>query len=213
VVAGGQVVAVVVKVGLFDGGWGRGGGRSGRLPAAGGGGGVGGFGGAWDPRLEAGRATAAAALFRRGVGDGQVRREGAALARRALDVEGAAEHPGDFAADRKAQAGAAILAGRAGFGLLEGLEDDLLLVLRDPDAGVAHVEGDDLLGAVELGMGADLSAGGDAHRQLDLALLGELEGVREEVLEDLLEALGVGAHRAREFRREREFEAELLLLG
>ena len=49
----------------------------------------------------------------------------------------AAEQPGDLAADRQAQARAAVLAAGAAVGLLERLEDDLLLVRRDADAGVA----------------------------------------------------------------------------
>ena len=49
----------------------------------------------------------------------------------------AAEQPGDFAADRQAQARAAVLAAGAAVGLLERLEDDLLLVRGNADAGVA----------------------------------------------------------------------------
>ena len=49
----------------------------------------------------------------------------------------AAEKPRDLAADREAEAGAAVLAARGAVGLLEGLEDDALLVLGDADAGVA----------------------------------------------------------------------------
>ena len=49
----------------------------------------------------------------------------------------------ELAADREAEAGAAVLAAGAGVGLLEGLEDDLLLLRRDADAGVGDLEGDD----------------------------------------------------------------------
>ena len=87
----------------------------------------------------------------------------------ALDADGAAEHLGDLTADGKAQAGAAVFAGRAGFGLLEGLEDDLLFVGRDADAGVAHVEGDDHPGAVEPLMRVAPAVRGGAHGQLDFA--------------------------------------------
>ena len=45
-----------------------------------------------------------------------------------------------LAADRQAQAGAAVLAAGAAVGLLERLEDDLLLVRRDADAGVGNRE-------------------------------------------------------------------------
>ena len=73
----------------------------------------------------------------------QVERERAALARRAAQLDLAAEQVGKLAADRQAQAGAAVLAAGAGVGLLEGLEDDLLLLGRDADAGVRDLEGDD----------------------------------------------------------------------
>ena len=52
----------------------------------------------------------------------------------------AAQQPRQFAADRQAQAGAAVLAAGAAVGLLERLEDDLLLVRRDADAGVGDGE-------------------------------------------------------------------------
>ena len=57
------------------------------------------------------------------------------------DADLAAEQAGDLAADRQAEAGAAVLAAGAAVGLLEGLEDDLLLVGGNADAGVADREG------------------------------------------------------------------------
>ena len=73
----------------------------------------------------------------------QIQRESAAVALTALQANFAAEQIRQFAADRQAQARAAVLAACAGVRLLERLEDDLLLVGRDADAGVAHLEGDD----------------------------------------------------------------------
>ena len=67
----------------------------------------------------------------------QIQGERAAVARAALEHELAAEQPGELAADRETEAGAAVLAAGAAVGLLERLEDDLLLVRRDADAGVA----------------------------------------------------------------------------
>ena len=55
----------------------------------------------------------------------------------------AAEQARNFAADRQAQAGAAVFAAGAAVGLLERLEDDLLLLRRDADAGVGDGERDD----------------------------------------------------------------------
>ena len=65
-----------------------------------------------------------------GVAQRQVEREGAALAGDAREPDFAAQQRRQLAADGQAQAGAAVLAAGAGVGLLEGLEDDLLLLRR-----------------------------------------------------------------------------------
>ena len=63
------------------------------------------------------------------VGERQVEREGAAPARRCSTRRiSPPREPRQLAADGQAQAGAAVLAAGAAVGLLEGLEDDLLLV-------------------------------------------------------------------------------------
>ena len=113
----------------------------------------------------------------------------------------AAEQARDLAADRQAEAGAAVLAAGGAVGLLERLEDDLLLVRRDADAGVADREGDHRLGAVERLRGRAPAARGRRDLQRDAALLGELERVGEQVLEHLLQALAIGDDRARQVRR------------
>ena len=82
---------------------------------------------------------------RAGVVQRQVERERAALARHAGQPDLAAEQRRQLAADGQAQAGAAVLAGGAGVGLLERLEDQPLLLRRDADAGVLDRERDDLL--------------------------------------------------------------------
>ena len=84
-----------------------------------------------------------------GVVQRQVQRERAALAVDAGQPDLAAEQHGQLAADRQAQAGAAVLARGAGVGLLEGLEDQPLLLRRDADAGVLDREGDHLLRLAE----------------------------------------------------------------
>jgi hypothetical protein len=61
----------------------------------------------------------------------------------------AAQQVRQLAADGEPEAGAAILAAGAGVGLLEGLEDDLLLLRRDADARVVHGEFDHRLGLAE----------------------------------------------------------------
>ena len=75
----------------------------------------------------------------------QVKGEGAALAMDAGELDLAAEQHRQFAADGQPEAGAAVFAGRAGVGLLEGLENESLLLRRDADAGVLDREGDHLV--------------------------------------------------------------------
>src|SRR6185312_4864962 len=109
-------------------------------------------------------------------------RERTALARRALDANLAAEQARDLAADRQAEAGAAVLAAGRAVGLLERLEDELLLVARNADAGVAHLERHDALGAIERAAGELARRLRRMNRERDAALRRELEGVGEQVL-------------------------------
>src|SRR5262249_61135379 len=82
-------------------------------------------------------------------GGGEEGREARALPRRGLDMDLSAEQPGDLARDGQSGAGPAVAPGRRAVRLLEGLEDELQLVVGDPDAGVGHLEADDLLGLAE----------------------------------------------------------------
>ena len=84
--------------------------------------------------------------------------------------------------------------------MLEGLEDQALLVLRDADAGVGDGEPDDL--------------GGRAiDPQVHPAALGELHRIREQIAEDLPQAHVVGVERRRQIRVEADRERQPLLLG
>src|SRR3989442_9980304 len=119
------------------------------------------------------------------VGNRQHQRKRAALARIARELELAAEEPRQLATDREPEPGAAVLAAGAAVGLLERLEDDSLLVGRDADAGIADREGHRARVARR-----DAQAHG--------ALLRELEGVGDEVLQDLLQARRIGADGGRQ---------------
>ena len=121
----------------------------------------------------------------------QEKRERAALAVDAGELDFAAEQHRQLAADGEAQAGAAVFARGAGVGLLEGFEDEPLLLRRDADAGVLDGEGDDLLGLAEHRMIGAPALRGQADAHLDVAVGGELDGVGQQVLEDLLQALRV----------------------
>ena len=137
-----------------------------------------------------------------GVVQRQVEREGAALPVHAGQPDLAAEQRGQLAADRQAEAGAAVLARGAGVGLLEGLEDEPLLLRRDADAGVLDRERDHLLRAgCSTGWSALQPAVARRDAHVDVALRGELDGVRQQVLQDLLQPLRVAVHRRAAGRR------------
>ena len=110
----------------------------------------------------------------------------------------AAEQIGELAADGETEAGTAVLAAGAGIGLLEGLEDDLLLLRRNADAGVGHFEGHHRRRLAQHRVSALQPPSAAATLSLYAALGGEFEGVRQQVLEHLLQALGVGDDAASE---------------
>ena len=81
-----------------------------------------------------------------------------------------------------------------------------------PMPGVGDREGDHVLGVVERFVPYAESVGGALDRAAHRALLGELERVGEQVLEDLLEPLLVGVERLRgSSSRELDLEVEALL--
>ena len=110
--------------------------------------------------------------------------ERAADAGLALDPDPAAHQLDEPLADRQAQPGAAVLAGGGHVGLGERLKQLRRLFRRHADAGVAHRE-------LELHLLADLFEQLDL--QADLAVLGELDGVVDQVGEDLAEPQRVAA--------------------
>ena len=113
------------------------------------------------------------------------------LPRPGMEVEPdfAAEQARDFAADGQAQAGAAVLAAGAAVGLLERLEDDLLLVRRDADAACRRPRRPRRGRPVEALVVVAPALVGRLDRQRDAAVVRELEGVGQQVLDDLLQPL------------------------
>ena len=107
-----------------------------------------------------------------------VKIERGADARLAFEPDAPAHQLDQPAADGEAQAGAAVLARRGHVGLRERLEQLRRLLLRHADAGVAH-------GELELHLLA--GAFEQLDLQPDLAALGELDGVVDEVGQDLAE--------------------------
>ena len=84
----------------------------------------------------------------------------------------------DAAADGEAEAGAALLPGVGGFDLVEAVEDGVELIGGDAATLVGDLEQD--------GVGGDLDVDADGGGGR-----GEFDGVREEVGEDLEDAVGV----------------------
>ena len=115
--------------------------------------------------------------------------ERAALPRLALQAHGASEGIHEAGGDGQPQAGAPVAPGRRRVGLHELLEDRLLLARRYADAGVGHVE-------AEHDAVVDRIFPPDVQR--DRAPPGELDGVRQEVREDLPQQPPVAHHRVRD---------------
>ena len=104
----------------------------------------------------------------------------------------AAEQPRDLPADRKPEARAAVLSTRGAVGLLEGLENNLLLARRNPDAGVADREGHDTIRLPEPEVLARPSRQDLFDAQGDHAMLREFDGVRQQVFQHLLQTHQIG---------------------
>ena len=83
---------------------------------------------------------------------------------------------------------------------MEGLENPFLLLRRDADPRVRHPKG-------------DLAVARSAHRKRNLAFLGELESVRQQVFEDLFDPLQIGLDDCGAFRRDVDLETERLVFG
>ena len=130
---------------------------------------------------------------------GQVQGERAAPPGLALDVDLAAEQVGDLPADRQAEAGAAVLAAGRPVGLLE----------RPRRSSCSLLGGMPMPVSIDLGTRPPVGAGrtrGLSNRvvgRLDHAAatspgVGELHRVRQQVAQDLLQALLVGDQRRRD---------------
>src|SRR5207247_7158246 len=109
-------------------------------------------------------------------------RERRARALLRLDPDLAAQEPRDLAADREAEAGAAEAARGRAVRLLERLEDQAQLVVRNPDPRVRDGEREHLLRRLERRARVVEIVRRDADPQADLTRLGELDRVRQQVI-------------------------------
>src|SRR6185369_14882454 len=112
------------------------------------------------------------------------------------ELDFAAEQRSQLTANGETEAGASVFAGGAGVRLLECLEDESLLLRRDADAGVLDSEGNNLRLLAKHRVIESPALRGKIHAHFDVAARSELDGVGEQILEDLLEALGIAVHRA-----------------
>src|SRR3954451_2989843 len=95
----------------------------------------------------------------------------------------AAEQVRQLAADGQAQPRAAVFAAGAGVSLLERLEDDLLLLERNADAAIGHLECDYRRRLTEQRVVRAPTALHRGDVEAHPALRGELKRVRQQVLE------------------------------
>jgi hypothetical protein len=135
--------------------------------------------------------------FRRGRAYRQREPDPGALARRAVDADLAAHQADKAAADREAEAGAAVQAPRRGAGLAIRLEQRAEPVGRDAGARVGH--GEAQAGRLR------------PYRQRDVAGGRELDGVGQQVAQHLAQPAGVADQRLRHARF--DLEAQLDALG
>src|SRR5689334_20952722 len=113
------------------------------------------------------------------VAGGDAHRENGARAERTRQRELAAEELGQLARERQSQSGARGAPLERALELGELLEDALLVLGSNADAGIGDHEGDPTVGLTR-------------RRDPDLTLFGELERVRDEVPEDLGQLALVG---------------------
>ncbi len=99
------------------------------------------------------------------------------------DIELTAHEFGEAVGDRESEAGAAGPAGDVVFGLREGFKEALLIFGGDADTGVGDGEAGGEFGG---------TVGEEGEAEGDFALVSELDGVADEVDEDLAEAEFVG---------------------
>src|SRR5579875_3779858 len=145
----------------------------------------------------------AAGRGKRGPG-GKVEGERAAVTWTARGLDLPAEQPGDVPADRKAEPGAAVTPAGGPVGLLEGLEDEALLVLGDADPGVGDGERDHFALVPQRAGERDVLGGRDAQPHASLG--GELHGVGQQIAQDLLEPLLVTVELGRQAGRGLDLE-------
>ncbi len=124
-----------------------------------------------------------------------------------------AQQLGQLARDGQPQAGAAVTPIGGGVDLFEGGEHPLLIAGRDPQAGVGDHEGHRPLARQARWQRADAVAlrVRPLDAQADATLGRELDGVAQQVVQDLLQAPAIGVQRRRQAGGHRDGERQILL--
>ena len=136
----------------------------------------------------------------------QAHAETGTLAWSALQADLTVHCQNQLTSNRQAQSGAAKAPAGGAIDLLEGLEDLLMLISRDADATVAHTE-------VEQFMALRRLTAGTGHRQADLAMLGKLQGIRQQIAQDLMQANAVTVDHTRHACFQLRVQTQALDLG
>src|SRR5258706_4085883 len=121
----------------------------------------------------------------------------------------ASEHTCMLTADGEAKAGAAVFSAGACIRLLKRLKDQLLLFRGNTNAGVGNLKGDNGWRVIQDRMlGAPASHRG-RNVQSHAAFRRELERVRQQVVQPLLEPLRIGDEAAAQIGMEIDVERQL----
>ena len=143
----------------------------------------------------------------------QVECEHAPLPRHAAQSNLAAQQAGQLTADGQPKTSAAVFAAGAGIRLLKRLEDNPLFLERNTNPRVGDLEGNNRSGPAQDRVVLAPSSLGYRNRKTYTALLGELECIGQQILEHLLQALGVGHKTAGQMRIGIYLEAKPPVLG
>src|SRR6202030_3993193 len=128
----------------------------------------------------------------------QVKCERASVIRRTAQLNFTSEQACKFAANRQPQTRPAIFAAGTGVGLLERLKDNTLFFGWNSDAGVRNLECNNRRCLPENRVTLAPTIFGGKHRETHATLVGELECVGQQVLQHLLQTLGVSDEAARQ---------------
>src|SRR5574341_512453 len=96
---------------------------------------------------------------------------------------------------------------------MKGLKDDALLLGWNTDAGVGHFKADNTGSGVEDRMVGAPTALGDDHAEGNPAMRSELESIRQEIFQNLLETLEVGVQALGQQRVLHDVEGETPIVG